>query len=102
MNKVGVLSLLGIGAVALASVALASGRDQDRARELSEAGAILPLEQILAQARERHAGRVLETELEKGDSGYYYEVEMVGADGEVRELKYDATTGALLSDERDD
>lgn len=102
MNKVGALSLLGVGAVALATVAMASERDQDRARELSEAGTIMPLEQILAQTRERYAGRVLETELEKKDSGYYYEVEIVDAEGVVRELKYDAATGELLSDKKDD
>ena len=102
MNKVGALSLLGVGAVALATVAMASERDQDRARELSEAGTIMPLEQILAQTRERYAGRVLETELEKKDSGYYYEVEIVDAEGVVRKLKYDAATGELLSDKKDD
>lgn len=102
MKKLSVVSLVSLGVLALASVGVASERDQDRARELTQAGAIVPLEQIVSSARERYAGRVLETELEKDASGYYYELEMVDAEGLVRELKYDAATGELLNDKEDD
>lgn len=102
MNKLSVVSLVSVGALALATVVVASERDQDLARELTQAGAIVPLEQIVGSARERYAGRVLETELKKDTSGYYYELEIVDADGLVRELKYDAATGELLDDKNDD
>lgn len=112
MKKLAVVMVIAVSGVMLANVNWASEgereheheyqHEQDRARQLSEAGTILPLEQILALARERHPGRVLETELEHKDSGYYYEIELLDAAGQVRELKYDAVTGALLTDKQDD
>lgn len=102
MNKLNVISLASISVLTLASVVVASERDQDRARELTQAGAIVPLEQILSSARERYTGRILEAELDKDASGYYYELEIVDTEGLVRELKYDAVSGELLDDKEDD
>lgn len=76
--------------------------DQDEALALRQQGVILPLEQLLQQAMERHPGsRLLEAELEKKHGKYAYEVELVTADGVVREIKLDASTGALIKDEED-
>jgi uncharacterized membrane protein YkoI len=56
----------------------------------------------LQQAMARHPGsRLLEAELEKKDEQYAYEVELVTTDGVVREIKLDATSGALIKDEED-
>ena len=69
---------------------------------LRQQGVILPLEQLLQQAMARHPGsRLLEAELEKKDEQYAYEVELVTTDGVVREIKLDATSGALIKDEED-
>ncbi|EJT86112.1 peptidase [Pseudomonas putida S11] len=46
--------------------------------------------------------RLLEAELEEDDNRYEYEVELLTAEGVVREIKLDASSGALLKDEEDD
>jgi uncharacterized membrane protein YkoI len=71
-------------------------------RSLAGQGDILSLEQILQNARQLHAGRVLETELEEGGDGMVYEVEILDANGEVWEMKFDARSGELLGEEQED
>lgn len=73
-------------------------RDHERVREAVARGEMVPLETILADALKRHPGRLLEVELEGGE----YEVEILGADGVVRELEYDARSGELLEIEVED
>ena len=73
-------------------------RDHERVRDAVARGEMVPLETILADAQRRHPGRVLEVELEHDE----YEVEILGADGVVRELEYDARTGELLEVEVED
>ncbi|AHC34727.1 peptidase [Pseudomonas fluorescens] len=90
--------------VLLAFCSSLSARDlnQDEALALRQQGVILPLEQLLQQAMARHPGsRLLEAELEKKHGQYAYEVELVTTEGVVREIKLDATTGALIKDEED-
>lgn len=92
-----------IGALWLASgSALLADSDHDRARQLQQAGDILPLEKILENAQATHPGRIIEVELEKEHGRYIYEIESVDESGHVREMKFDARTGALLSSEMDD
>ena len=69
-----------------------SSRDHDRVRAAVARGEMVPLETVLADAQRRHAGTILEVELE----GNEYEVELLGDDGVIRELEYDARTGELL------
>ena len=89
--------------LAFCSLALARDLDQDEALQLRREGAILPLEQLLQTALGRYPGaRLLEAELEEDDDVYAYEVELLTADGVVREIKLDAATGKLLKDEEDD
>ena len=75
-----------------AADATLSQRDFERVRAAVARGEMVPLEDVLADAQRRHAGTVLEVELERGE----YEVEILGDDGVIRELEYDARTGALL------
>ncbi len=52
---------------------------------------------------ERHPkARLLELELEEKHGRYVYEVELLTVQGQVRELKFDASSGELLEDEEDD
>ena len=96
-------SRLALVLLAFCSVVAARDLNQDEALELRQQGVILSLEQLLQQAMARHPGaRLLEADLESKNGGYAYEVELVTADGVVREIKLDATTGALLEDEEDD
>lgn len=86
--------------LALAALpALAGGSDE--ARELREAGEILPLQEILHRL-DPAAGRVLEVELEHDGDRYVYEVETLNAQGEVCEHHFDARSGELLKTEPED
>jgi uncharacterized membrane protein YkoI len=97
---IAVVSLAAVGA-GLMAPGLVYSSEHERARTLQKAGEILPLEEITAHAKAQYPGRVLEVELEQGNGGYYYEVELLDEQGIVRELEYDAKTGDLLHDERD-
>ncbi len=71
-------------------------------RGMAEQGDILSLEQILQNARQHRAGRILETELEEKRGELVYEVEILDDNGEVWEMKFDARSGALLEEEQED
>ncbi|WP_433741457.1 PepSY domain-containing protein [Pseudomonas putida] len=81
---------------------MARDLDQDEALRLRQQGVILPLEQLLQQALALYPGaKLLEAELEEKDDVYIYEVELLTAQGVVRELDLDAATGRLLKDKED-
>ncbi|WP_137138112.1 PepSY domain-containing protein [Pseudomonas asiatica] len=88
--------------LAVCSLAVARDLDQDEALELRQKGIILPLEHLLETALGVTRARLLEAELEEDDNRYEYEVELLTAEGVVREIKLDASSGALLKDEEDD
>lgn len=92
-----------VAALGLLAAATASADEgHDEARRLKEAGAILPLEQVLAKARAAYpAGRVIEAELERERGRYIYEIKLVDEQGRVRELKYDARSGEWIQRERE-
>ncbi|MGF6592153.1 putative membrane protein YkoI [Pseudomonas sp. 2835] len=92
-----------IALLALCSLASARDLDQDEALLLRKQGVIQPLEQLLQSALGRYPGaKLLEAELEEKHDRYQYEVELLTPEGVVREIKLDATNGALLKDEEDD
>ena len=100
--KVFSFSRMALVLLAFCSVVMARDLDQDEALRLRQQGVILPLEQLLHRAMARYPGsRLLEAELEKKDGQYAYEVELVTTEGVVREIKLDATSGALIKDEED-
>ena len=101
--NVRVRQLTALGLLAFCSLALARDLGQDEALRLRKQGAILPLEQLLEMAQQRHPGsRLLEAELEEDDDIYVYEVELLTTTGVVRELKLNASNGQLLEDKEDD
>jgi uncharacterized membrane protein YkoI len=71
-------------------------RDHERARAALAAGEIRPLADLLAEVERRYAGRVVETELDREDGRWVYEVKVLPPSGRVFELHLDAATGALL------
>lgn len=79
--------------------ALSADSDQEQARRLQQAGKILPLGKILERARTVHPGRIIEVELEQKGGRYIYEIESVDREGHVREMQFDARSGALLTSE---
>ena len=90
-------------AVAMLGTAVADD-DVELARRLLEQGRILPLEQLLTRARALRAGIPIEVELHAGDDppAHVYEIEMLGPDGDVWSIAFDASTGRLLQLDADE
>ncbi len=61
----------------------------------------LPLARILAIARARTPGEVIEVELDDEDGRPEYEVKILTADGRSIETKIDAVRGTILKSEED-
>ena len=78
--------------------------DADRARQLVQEGAILPLEEILPLVRAAKPGTLIELELhyEREHDAHVYEMEVLDADGRLWEVEFNATTGELIEVEPDD
>ena len=97
-------ALLLVLACGFASVpGIARDLDQDEALRLRQEGVIRPLEDLMAPALGRYPGaELLEAELEEEDDVLVYEVELLTADGTVRELELDARDGRILKDEVED
>lgn len=96
-------ALLGLALLATAGAAQAHDLSQDEALRLSKEGIIRPFEEILPAALSRYPGsRLLEAELEREHGTYIYEIELLTADGVVRELELDARDGRILKDKEDD
>ncbi|MFV3307758.1 PepSY domain-containing protein [Pseudomonas sp. NY15181] len=96
-------ALLAIALALSAGVAQAHDLSQDEALRLSREGVIRPFEEILPIAQRLYPGsRLLEAELEKEHDTYIYEVELLTAEGVVRELDLDARDGRILKDKEDD
>jgi uncharacterized membrane protein YkoI len=88
--------MLLMGAVAQADT---DKKDHDRARQLREAGVIVAVEPLVAEAKRRLPGRLLEIEFEdENDGKYVYEIELVDHKGVVREYFFDAKTGRFLKE----
>ncbi len=83
------------------SVATAD-EDYQLAKKLRQQGEIFPLEKIIGYARAEKDGEVLETEFEKKDGRYIYEVEILDVQGQVWEIKLDAKSGKIIKVEIDD
>ncbi|NNE83434.1 MAG: peptidase [Alphaproteobacteria bacterium] len=92
-------------AIFLVTLALLSGSaraddDHEQARRALQSGKIIPLTDILAQAEERFAGRVVEVELIQDtspDQEFIYKVEMLTPTGNLIEIFYDARTGTPIA-----
>jgi len=87
--------LLALAGAVLAVPAVADD-EHDRARQLMRDGEVAPLERIIATAREQYAGKILEAKLEHERGRWLYELEMLGEDGKVWELYFDARSGELI------
>lgn len=85
-----------------APVPAGAGEGHQKAKQLKDAGEILPLETVISSATSQKPGRVIEAELKKSRSGYVYEVELVDKSGVVWELVFNARTGELVSSETED
>lgn len=80
----------------------AQADSHDKARELREAGDILPLVTLITDSPELRDARILEAEFEREHGRYVYEIEYLTRDGEHRKGYFDAATGELLKSKRRD
>lgn len=76
--------------------------DHIEAKRLFNSGEIMALDDIMKIIRQTYPGKLLEVELEKEGGKIVYEVEILGADGIVREIYVDAKNGKLISMKVDD
>ena len=73
----------------------------DLADRLENEGHIMTLEEILSIANKDHQGRIIEAELETRDGQYVYQIDLLDNDGVIWELEYNASTGFLITKQRD-
>lgn len=103
MSRKSVLGgLLLLGLVVAAPARAGRELDADEALKLVREGRIQPLTTLMQQHRERLAGHLLDVELEYEDGVLVYEIEVIGADGIVREFNVDAVHGRILKEEIED
>lgn len=91
------LSLLLVACLLCAGAALAD--DDEDARALLAAGEVRPLSELIEHVESTCRGRFVETELEEDDGVWVYEIKLLGPDGDVAELEYDARDFDLLEAE---
>jgi len=89
-------------AILLLSTMSRADQNANQARQLQQQGDILPLEQIIELAVAVKQGQILETDLERDDGRYVYELEILDSRGQVWEIELDAQTGELLELENED
>lgn len=70
--------------------------DHETARKALEQHEVLPLGEVLAKIEKEQPGDVIEIELERKGGIWIYELELIDADGRVRELDIDARSGEIL------
>lgn len=75
--------------------------EHEQIRAALQRGEVLPLERILAIAKEKVPGDVLETELETKHGALVYEIKVLTDTGRVREIKIDAREGTVIKIEDD-
>lgn len=75
--------------------------DFDRALDAVRRGEIRPLAEILPEIERRFGGRAIETEIETDHGRWVYEVEILGADGQLFEVDVDAVTGEIIDVEQE-
>ena len=81
----------------LATSALASSTDQERATQAVQAGDILSLWVILERLEQTQPGQVLDVEFEQKQGVWIYELKILKAGGRLQKLKVDAKTGVIIS-----
>ena len=81
----------------LATSALASSTDQERATQAVQAGDILSLRVILERLEQTQPGQVLDVEFEQKQGVWIYELKILKAGGRLQKLKIDAKTGEIIS-----
>jgi uncharacterized membrane protein YkoI len=75
--------------------------DMDRIRQLRSSDQVLPLSTILIRLEQQYPGTLLNVELEDESDSIVYEIEILGADHIIRQIKVDARNGHIIKSEHD-
>lgn len=103
MNVRKLILITGILGLTSAGIVNADDIGPDQAIKLRKEGKIQPFDKLDEAALAKHPGAtVKETELKKKPSGYVYEVELRDTSGVEWEVKLDAASGKIISDQQDD
>ena len=76
--------------------------DTSTVREWVSQGRILSVEQIAKQNEDRIAAKILDVEVEEKHGQILYEFQVINAQGDVRELYFDAQSGSFVKEEEKD
>jgi hypothetical protein len=103
MRTVGIVTIIAVGIVlALGTPAWSDkGKKEKEDENIAEMAkeAKVTVDQAIKTATEKVPGTVVEAELEKKHDKTVWEVEVLGADGNVTEVHIDAATGAVIDTE---
>ncbi len=75
--------------------------DHDEARHALEEGHVLPLADILASVTSEIEGEVVGVEFERQDGLYFYEFKVITPAGRLREVRVDAMSAVVITNEGD-
>lgn len=76
--------------------------DHERARRALECGEVMPLADVLAAIRPHISGKIIETELEREERIWVYEMKYITRQGYLVEIYVDARTGRILKTKGDE
>lgn len=94
--------IAGLLSILFSVTGFARDLNQDEALRLRREGIILPFEQLMLLLQQRYPlATLLEAELEEENGMLIYELEILTAEGVVRELELDARKGSILKDKED-
>ncbi len=71
-------------------------KDHERALRALEKGEVLPLTKILSIVMPEINGEIVETEFEREDGKWIYEIKYISRDGIMMEVEIDAKTGNII------
>ena len=98
MRPVGIITAMVVGIVLALSTAVWADDKEGKVKDLVKE-AKTTIDQAIKTASEKAPGTVVEAELEKKHGKTVWEVEVLGADGNVTEVHIDAATGAVIDTE---
>lgn len=98
MSRIGMIAIIAVSMVVGLSTAAWSDDKEGKVVDLVK-DAKVTIDQAIKTALEKVPGTAVEAELEKKHGKTVWEVEIVGADGNVTEVHIDAATGTVIDTE---